>query len=171
MGDMAGLDVGWRIRKGRGVTSAVADRICELGRFGQKTGAGYYRYEPGKRDALPDPVVDQLIEDARKQIGIQPRKISEQEIVQRCVFALVNEGARILEEGIAQRASDIDLVYLMGYGFPIHRGGPMLYADMVGLMNVVRYMEGYARNPYIDKKFWQPAALLAKLAAEGKTFN
>ncbi|HEX9810857.1 MAG TPA: 3-hydroxyacyl-CoA dehydrogenase family protein, partial [Burkholderiales bacterium] len=100
-----------------------------------------------------------------------PRKISDQEIVQRCVFALVNEGARILEEGIAQRASDIDLVYLMGYGFPIHRGGPMLYADMVGLMSVVRYMEGFARNPYTDKTFWKPAPLLAKLAADGKTFN
>jgi 3-hydroxyacyl-CoA dehydrogenase len=177
MADLAGGDIGWAVRKRlyaanpNAPKALIADRLCEMGRFGQKTGAGYYRYEPGKRDALPDPIVDKVIEDSRKEMRITPRKISEQEIVQRCVFALVNEGARILEEGIAQRASDIDLVYLMGYGFPIHRGGPMLYADMVGLMNVVRYMESYARNPFVDRAFWQPAPLLAKLAAEGKTFN
>ncbi len=177
MADLAGGDIGWAVRKRKYAENpdmpkaVIADKLCEMGRFGQKTGAGYYRYEPGKRDALPDPVVDQVIEESRKAMGITPRKISDQEIVQRCVFALVNEGARILEEGIAQRASDIDLVYLMGYGFPIHRAGPMLYADMTGLMNVVRYMEGFARNPHTDKAFWKPAPLLAKLAAEGKTFN
>jgi 3-hydroxyacyl-CoA dehydrogenase len=177
MADLAGGDIGWAVRKRKYAENPnipkaiIADRLCEMGRFGQKTGAGYYRYEPGKRDALHDPAVDQVIEEARKELRISPRKISDQEIVQRCVFALVNEGARILEEGIAQRASDIDLVYLMGYGFPIHRGGPMLYADMVGLMNVARYMEGFARNPYTDKTFWQPAPLLAKLVAEGKTFD
>ena len=177
MADLAGGDIGWAVRKRKYAENPsmpkaiIADRLCEMGRFGQKTGAGYYRYEPGKRDALHDPVVDQVIEDARKELKVTPRKIPEQEIVQRCVFALVNEGARILEEGIAQRASDIDLVYLMGYGFPIHRGGPMLYADMVGLLNVARYMELFTRNPYTDHKFWQPAPLLAKLAAEGNTFN
>ncbi|HEX7042994.1 MAG TPA: 3-hydroxyacyl-CoA dehydrogenase NAD-binding domain-containing protein [Burkholderiales bacterium] len=177
MADLAGGDIGWAVRKRKYAENpdmpkaVIADRLCEMGRFGQKTGAGYYRYEPGRRDALHDPVVDQVVEEARRELGVIPRRISDQEIVQRCVFALVNEGARILEEGIAQRASDIDLVYLMGYGFPIHRGGPMLYADMVGLMNVVRYMEGFRRNPYVDRKFWEPAPLLAKLAAEGKTFN
>jgi 3-hydroxyacyl-CoA dehydrogenase len=177
MADLAGGDIGWAVRKRKYAENpkmpkaVIADKLCEMGRFGQKTGSGYYRYEPGKREALPDPVVDKVIEESRKEMGVMPRKISDQEIVQRCVFALVNEGARILEEGIAQRASDIDLVYLMGYGFPIHRGGPMLYADMTGLMNVVRYMEGFARNPYTDKTFWKPAPLLAKLAAEGKAFN
>jgi len=177
MADLAGGDIGWAVRKRKYAENPampkalIADRLCEIGRFGQKTGAGYYRYEAGKRDALHDPVVDQVIEECRRALNVTPRKISDQEIVQRCVFALVNEGARILEEGIAQRASDIDLVYLMGYGFPIHRGGPMLYADMIGPMNAVRFMEGFARNPYTDKTFWQPAPLLAKLAAEGKTFN
>ncbi len=177
MADLAGGDIGWAVRKRKYAENPnmpkalIADRLCEMGRFGQKTGAGYYHYEPGKRDALHDPIIDQVIEECRKALNVTPRKISDQEIVQRCVFALVNEGARIIEEGIAQRASDIDLVYLMGYGFPIHRGGPMLYADMVGLMNVVRFMEGFARNPYVDRAFWKPASLLAKLAAEGKTFN
>jgi 3-hydroxyacyl-CoA dehydrogenase len=177
MADLAGGDIGWAVRKRKYAENPnmpralVADRLCEIGRFGQKTGAGYYRYEPGKRDALNDPAVDQVIDKCRQELHVTPRRIPDEEIVQRCVFALVNEGARILEEGIAQRASDIDLVYLMGYGFPIHRGGPMIYADMVGLMSVVRLMEGFARNPYIDRKFWQPAPLLAKLAAEGGTFN
>jgi 3-hydroxyacyl-CoA dehydrogenase len=177
MQDLAGGDIGWAIRKRQYAEkpstprALIADRLCEMGRFGQKTGAGFYRYEKGKRDALPDPIVDEVIEKGRKELGVAPRKIPETEIVQRSVFALVNEGARILEEGIAQRASDIDLVYLMGYGFPIHRGGPMIYADMVGLMSVVRLMEGIARNPHVDAAFWRPAPLLAKLAAEGKSFN
>jgi 3-hydroxyacyl-CoA dehydrogenase len=149
----------------------IADRLCEMGRFGQKTGAGFYRYEAGRRDALHDPAVDEVITQCRKELGVTPRTLSDEEIVQRCVFALVNEGARILEEGIAQRASDIDLVYLTGYGFPVSRGGPMLYADTVGLMNVVRAMEGFAANPRGHKAFWQPAPLLARLAAEGKSFN
>ena len=177
MGDLAGNDIGWAIRKRRYVEkpdvkySKIADRLCELGRYGQKTGMGWYRYEAGKRDAIPDPVVDKLIEDYRKEKGITPRKISDEEIVERCIFALVNEAARLLEEGIAQRASDIDMVYLTGYGFPLHRGGPMLYADQVGLYNVVRAMQRFAAAPGGDAKFWQPAPLLAKLAAEGKTFN
>src|ERR1700674_1101952 len=177
MSDLAGNDVGWYIRKRRYVEkpnvvySKIADRLCELGRFGQKTGLGWYRYEAGRRDAIPDPAVDELIGRYRKEMGIAPRKIADDEIVERCILALVNEGARILEEGIAQRASDIDMVYLTGYGFPLYRGGPMLYADMLGLYNVVRSMARLATNAHADPTFWQPALLLAKLAAEGKTFN
>ena len=177
MSDLAGNDVGWYIRKRRYVEkpnvvySKIADRLCELGRFGQKTGLGWYWYEAGKRDAIPDPAVDELIGRYRNEIGIAPRKIADDEIVERCILALVNEGARILEEGIAQRASDIDMVYLTGYGFPLYRGGPMLYADMLGLYNVVRSMARLATNAHADPAFWQPAPLLAKLAAEGKTFN
>jgi 3-hydroxyacyl-CoA dehydrogenase len=174
MGDLAGNDVGWLIRKRRYVEkpnehySRIADKICELGRFGQKTGAGWYRYEPGKRDAIPDPVVDKVIEDYRKEIGVTPRKISDEEIVQRCIFALTNEGARIVEDGIALRASDIDVIYLAGYGFPLHRGGPMHYADEIGLANVARIMRGFARNPKADPKFWQPAKMIAERAQAGK---
>jgi 3-hydroxyacyl-CoA dehydrogenase len=116
-------------------------------------------------------VVDKLIEDHRKELGVKPRKLSDDEIVHRLVFALVNEGAKILDEGIALRASDIDMIYLTGYGFPLFRGGPMLYADSYGLFNVVNRMRDFARNPHGDASFWEPAPLLAKLAAEGKTFN
>ncbi|WP_096697119.1 3-hydroxyacyl-CoA dehydrogenase NAD-binding domain-containing protein [Polaromonas sp. AER18D-145] len=177
MGDLAGNDIGWAIRKRRYQEkpdmkySKTADLLCEKGRFGQKTGAGWYDYVPGKRDAIPNAEVVKMIEDHRASLGITPRKISDEEIVQRLVYALVNEGAHILEEGIASKASDIDMVYLMGYGFPIYRGGPMNYADQVGLFNVVQSMKRFAQNPLDDAKFWQPAPLLAKLAAEGKTFN
>jgi 3-hydroxyacyl-CoA dehydrogenase len=177
MGDLAGNDIGWAIRKRRAVEhpdmlySRTADKLCEMGRFGQKTGAGWYDYQPGKRDAIPSDVVVKMVEAHRKELGITPRKISDEEIVQRLVFALVNEGARILEDGIASRASDIDMVYLTGYGFPIHRGGPMLYADQVGLFNVMQAMKRFQRNPHDDAKFWEPAPLLRRLVAEGKTFN
>jgi len=114
------------------VKMVVADRLCEAGRYGQKTGAGFYRYEPGNRNALHDPEVDKVVDEVRAELGITPRKISNQEIVERCVYALVNEGAQILDEGIAQRASDIDMVYLTGYGFPVFRGGPMHYAEEWG---------------------------------------
>ena len=177
MGDLAGNDIGWAIRKRRYTEkpdmkySKTADLLCEKGRFGQKTGAGWYDYIPGKRDAIPNAEVVKMIEDHRKSLGITPRKISDEEIVQRLVFSLVNEAAHILEEGIASKASDIDMVYIMGYGFPVHRGGPMLYADQVGLFNVVQSMNRFAQNPLDDAKFWKPAPLLAKLAAEGKTFN
>ncbi|GAB4111980.1 MAG: 3-hydroxyacyl-CoA dehydrogenase NAD-binding domain-containing protein [Tibeticola sp.] len=177
MGDLAGNDIGWAIRKRRAVEhpdmkySKTADLLCERGRFGQKTGAGWYDYVPGKRDAIPNAEVVKMIEDHRASIGITPRKISDEEIVQRLVFALVNEGARLLEEGIAQRASDIDVVYIFGYGFPVSRGGPMFHADETGLFNVVQAMKRFARNPHDDAAFWQPAPLLARLAAEGKTFN
>jgi len=175
VGDLAGNDISWSIRKRQYAEDpkrqklVIADALCEAGRFGQKTGAGWYRYEPGKRDPIPDPVVDKIVEEGRRKLGITPRKISNEEIVERCVYALINEGARILEEKIAQRASDIDMVYLTGYGFPVFRGGPMLYADMTGLIAIERAMKRYraqTRNP-----FWEPAALLARLAAEGKTFN
>jgi 3-hydroxyacyl-CoA dehydrogenase len=177
MGDLAGNDIGWAIRKRRAqerpnmLYSRTADKLCELGRFGQKTGAGWYDYQPGKRDAIPSELVNKMIEDHRKELGITPRKISDEEIVQRLVFALVNEGARILEDKIASRASDIDMVYLTGYGFPIQRGGPMLYADQVGLFNVAQAMKRFQQNPRDDAKFWEPAPLLARLATEGKTFN
>ncbi|HET9470550.1 MAG TPA: 3-hydroxyacyl-CoA dehydrogenase NAD-binding domain-containing protein, partial [Usitatibacter sp.] len=175
--DLAGNDIGWAIRKRRYVErpnfvySRVADRLCEQGRFGQKTGAGWYRYEAGRRDAIPDPKVDEIIAAYRKEKGVTPRRIDDGEIVERCVYALVNEGARILEEGIAARASDIDMVYLTGYGFPLHRGGPMLYADMAGLYNVVRSMRRFEADPHADPSFWKPAPLLAKLAGEGRSFN
>jgi 3-hydroxyacyl-CoA dehydrogenase len=177
MGDLAGNDVGWYIRKRRYVEkpdlrySKTADLLCEMGRFGQKTGAGWYDYQPGKRNAIPSKLVTDMIDQHRAELGITPRKIGDDEIVHRLVYALVNEGAKILEEGIAMRASDIDMIYLTGYGFPLHRGGPMCYADTVGLFNVVQAMKRFAANPHDDAAFWQPAPLLAKLAAEGKSFN
>ncbi|HEX6706548.1 MAG TPA: 3-hydroxyacyl-CoA dehydrogenase NAD-binding domain-containing protein [Albitalea sp.] len=177
MGDLAGNDVGWYIRKRRYLEkpnmrySKTADLLCEMGRFGQKTSAGWYDYVPGKRDPIPSAVVNDMIEKHRVELGVKPRKISDEEIVHRLVFALVNEGAKIVEEGIALRASDIDMVYLTGYGFPLHRGGPMNYADTVGLFNVVQTMKRFAKNPQDDASFWQPAPLLARLAGEGKTFS
>jgi 3-hydroxyacyl-CoA dehydrogenase len=177
MSDLAGNDIGWAIRKRRYRErpdlkySRIADRLCERGRFGQKTSLGWYRYEAGSRDAIPDPIVDQLIIEHGKEIGAQRRRIGDEEIVQRLIFALVNEGAAILEEGISLRASDIDMVYLSGYGFPLHRGGPMLYADEMGLHKVVDCMRRFAANPHGDPGFWKPAPLLAKLASEGKSFN
>ncbi|MBT9597518.1 MAG: enoyl-CoA hydratase/isomerase family protein [Vitreoscilla sp.] len=177
MGDLAGNDVGWYIRKRRYLEkpnlrySKTADLLCEMGRFGQKTGAGWYDYQAGKRDAIPSPVVNEMIEKHRTAMGITPRQISDDEIVHRLVFSLVNEAARLLEEGIAQRASDVDMVYLTGYGFPLHRGGPMCYADTLGLYNVAQTMKRFAANPNDDAEFWQPAPLLAKLVAEGKSFS
>jgi 3-hydroxyacyl-CoA dehydrogenase len=177
MGDLAGNDIGWAIRKRRYVEkphmrySKTADLLCEMGRFGQKTGAGWYDYVPGKRDAVPSDAVVKMIEEHRKTLGITPRRISDDEIVHRLVYSLVNEAAKILEEGIASKASDIDMVYLTGYGFPLFRGGPMCYADSQGLFNVVQTMKRFAANPHDDAGFWTPAPLLAKLAAEGKSFT
>jgi 3-hydroxyacyl-CoA dehydrogenase len=142
-----------------------------MGRYGQKTGAGWYDYQAGKRDAIPSAVVEEMVVKHRASLGITARKISNDEIVQRLVFSLVNEAAHILEEGIASKASDVDMVYITGYGFPMHRGGPMLYADQFGLFNVVQAMNRFAQNPLDDAEFWKPAPLLARLAAEGKTFN
>ncbi len=177
MGDLAGNDIGWAIRKRRAVEygnlkySKTADLLCELGRFGQKTGAGWYDYQAGKRDAIPSALVEQMIADHRKELGIAPRKIGDEEIVQRLVFSLVNEAAHILEEGIANKASDVDMIYLTGYGFPVFRGGPLCYADTVGLYSVVQAMQRFAQNPLDDAAFWQPAPLLQRLVADGKSFT
>ena len=175
MGDLAGNDIGWYIRKRRYVEkpeivySKTADLLCEMGRFGQKTGAGWYDYKAGDRKAYPNQGVNDMIVKHSADIGVERRQISDQEIVERLVYSLVNEGARILDEGIAMRASDIDMVYLTGYGFPVYRGGPMFYADTVGLFNVLSAMEKYAKGRHGDA--WAPAPLLVKLAAEGKGFN
>ena len=177
MGDLAGNDIGWAIRMRRYVDkphmrySKTADLLCEMGRFGQKTGAGWYDYAPGKRDAIPSKLVEEMIAKHRAQLGITPRKIGDDEIVHRLVYSLVNEAAKILDEGIASKASDIDVVYLTGYGFPLWRGGPMRYADEQGLFNVVQAMKRFAANPLDDAATWQPAPLLAKLVAEGKSFT
>jgi 3-hydroxyacyl-CoA dehydrogenase len=168
MGDLAGLDVGWRIRKGRGVKSPVADRICELGRFGQKTGAGYYRYEPGNRTPIPDNEVEKIIVDVATTMGITRRPISDEEILQRLLYPMVNEGAKILEEKIAIRASDIDVIWVYGYGWPVYRGGPMFWADAIGLRALRDRMLEFKKAT--GDGFWTPAPLLDRLANEGKGF-
>src|SRR5512134_3865155 len=175
MSDMAGNDIGWDVRKRRYYEkpdmaySKFADKVCELGRYGQKTGKGFYRYEGGNRKPIVDPEIDALLARYRTESGLQARQIPDEEIVERCIFALANEGARILEEGIALRASDIDMVYLTGYGFPPYRGGPMFYADQVGLGKVLKSIQGF-RKGYQGAQ-WQPAPLLVKLANEGRRFN
>ena len=172
-GDLAGLDVGWRIRKEYrhlevpGIRQPFAeDRLCELGRYGQKTGAGWYKYDDQRR-ATPDPLVTELVRKWVDEAGIVQRQISAGEITDRCLYALVNEGARILEEGYALRASDIDIIYLNGYGFPAHRGGPMWYADTVGLKQVCDRVFEFHRQ---HGEIWRPAPLLKRLADEGKRF-
>ncbi|MDA0275658.1 MAG: 3-hydroxyacyl-CoA dehydrogenase NAD-binding domain-containing protein [Proteobacteria bacterium] len=175
MGDMAGLDIGWEIRKRRYVErpnfiySKIGDKVAELGRYGQKTGKGWYQYNLPDRKPIPDPKVDSIIEQYRKEKGVKTRQISDAEIVERLMYALVNEAAYILEEGIALRASDIDMVYLTGYGFPPYRGGPMFYADTVGLPKVLASIEQFSKG-YMGE-VWKPAPLLVKLAKEGRTFN
>ena len=175
MSDLAGNDIGWHIRKRRAIEapgfaySKLPDRLCEQGRFGQKTGAGWYDYQAGARTATPSSTVDAMVEQYSNGIGVARRAIPDAEIVERLVYALVNEGAKIVEEGIALRASDIDMVYLSGYGFPLHRGGPMLYADMVGLPAVLAAIEGFARGR--NGEAWTPAPLLVQLAAAGGAFN
>jgi 3-hydroxyacyl-CoA dehydrogenase len=174
MGDMAGNDVGWRIRKQQAATrpndrrySHLADQICEKGRFGQKTNAGWYRYEKGSRTPLPDPEIEALILAESKRLGTVRKPISDEEIVKRTIYALVNEGAKILEEGIALRPGDIDVIYLTGYGFPAWRGGPMFYADTIGLDKVYADVKRFHETHGF---FWRPAPLLEKLAREGKRF-
>ena len=175
MSDLAGNDVGWYIRKRRAVESPhlvyskTADILCEQGRFGQKTGAGWYDYKPGDRHAYPSQLVNDMIAEHSRELGIERRKVTDDEIIERLVYALVNEGAKILEEGIAMRASDIDMVYLTGYGFPLHRGGPMFYADTVGLPHVLDAMEKYSRGRHGEA--WAPASLMVKLAVDGKGFS
>ena len=173
VGDLAGLDVGWRIRKEHAHLRVagdryplVADKLCEMGRYGQKTGAGWYKYDENRK-AIPDPEVDKLIEEVAAEQGIKRRTITEDEIIERTQYALINEGAKILEEGIALRAVDIDIIYLNGYGYPARRGGPMWYADAVGLKKVY---DRICRFHEEHGKIWAPAPLLKKLAEEGRTF-
>jgi 3-hydroxyacyl-CoA dehydrogenase len=169
MGDLAGLDVGWRIRKGRGVKSPVADRICELGRFGQKTGSGYFKYEKGDRTPIPDAEVEKIIVDVSTQMGITRRAISDEEILQRLLYPMVNEGAKILDEKIAIRASDIDVIWVYGYGWPVYRGGPMFWADQIGLRALRDKMVEFQKAS--GDAFWTPSPLLNRLADEGKGFT
>jgi 3-hydroxyacyl-CoA dehydrogenase len=175
MADLAGNDIGWAIRKRRyaedprAERSSAADALCERGRFGQKTGKGWYDYEPGDRTAYPSAEVAALLAELSRELGVRPRKLDDREIVERLVFALVNEGALILEEGIAARASDIDLVYLTGYGFPAHHGGPMFHADRVGLHDVLAAVRRFGRGH--RGRVWTPAPLLVRLAETGQSFN
>jgi 3-hydroxyacyl-CoA dehydrogenase len=175
VGDLAGLDISWRIRQRRAKTrpkherySPIADRICELGRFGQKTGAGWYRYEPGSRTPIPDPEIEKLIISVSEELGITRRPIEDQEILERCIYALINEGAKILEQGIALRASDIDVIWIYGYGFPVYRGGPMFYADRAGLKVIYNTL---SRLYDIHGELLKPAPLLEKLAKQNKGFH
>ena len=178
MSDLAGNDVGWRIRQGKKekekrnvrYTGYVADAICELGRFGQKTGAGYYKYNLPDRTPIPDPEVEKIIEETSKKLGITRRAISDQEILERALYPMVNEGAKILEEGMAQRALDIDVIWVNGYGWPVYRGGPMWWADnVVGLKTIHDALLKY-RDASGDP-FWEPAPLLKKLVQKGKKFS
>ncbi|XP_066265568.1 peroxisomal bifunctional enzyme-like [Branchiostoma lanceolatum] len=186
MGDLSGLDIGWRGRIEKGLTTEqgpppatpplyrrgnrycpLADMLCMQGRLGQKTGAGWYRYEPGSRAALPDPVVHQMIREYRQQHGFKKRTISSQEIVERCLYPLINEGFHILEEGITARSMDIDVTYLFGYGWPRHTGGPMYYAErVVGLEKILRSLESYQAQ-YPDHHYLQPSPLLRNMVAKG----
>lgn len=172
--DLAGNDIAWYIRKRLyleypdRVYSKTPDRICELGRFGQKSSAGWYDYKPGDRTAIPSELVAKLVLEESARLGLSARKVSDEEIVERALYSLINEAARILEEGIALRASDIDMVYVAGYGFPEFRGGPIFYADTIGLPNILRTMRGFAKGYQPDA--WQPAPLLSKLASQGRNF-
>jgi 3-hydroxyacyl-CoA dehydrogenase len=174
VGDLAGLDVGWRNRKSRldkltprERACNILDKICEQGRFGQKTGAGFYRYEGG-RTPVPDPEIENLIVEHSKQVGIERRTISDEEIIGRCLYAMINEGAKILQEGVAARPVDIDMVWIHGYGFPVYRGGPMFYADQVGLKAIYDAILKYRDR--FGPDFWTPALLLAELAESSKGF-
>ncbi|NPU13380.1 3-hydroxyacyl-CoA dehydrogenase [Bradyrhizobium sp. 83002] len=168
MGDLAGLDIGWRSRKDRGIKSEIADALCEAGRFGQKTGKGYYKYETGSRAPLPDPDVEKLIDETLAKLGLKRRNVSDEEILERMMYPMINEGAKILAEGIAARPSDIDVVWLYGYGWPIYRGGPMYWADSVGLKHIAERLAFYAKET--NDPSLEPAPLLKQLADEGKTF-
>ncbi|SFL98275.1 3-hydroxyacyl-CoA dehydrogenase NAD-binding domain-containing protein [Marinobacter zhejiangensis] len=174
MSDLAGIDVGYRIREerrkaGEDVEASWMDKLAEQGRLGQKTQAGVYKYEDGSRAPVVDPAVDQIIADFRTEQGITPREISDQEILERCMYVMINEGAKILEEGIADRALDIDVVWIYGYGFPAYRGGPMFWADQVGLDTILSAVKKY--HDSIGGEQWQPSALLDKLVNEGKAFG
>jgi 3-hydroxyacyl-CoA dehydrogenase len=170
MADLAGLDIGWRVRKAQGkpkderYSGTIPDRLCELGHYGQKTGQGYYKYEAGSRTPKPYPELQEIVAQVAKELGIEQRKISDEEIVQRCIFPMINEGCKILEEGIALRASDIDIVWLNGYGFPAYRGGPMFYGELVGLDKVYATISEYHRK---FGKVWEPSPLLERAAKAG----
>ena len=173
MSDLAGIDVGYRIRQerrnsGEDVPLSWMDKLAEQDRLGQKTMAGVYRYEEGSRKPIPDPAVDAIIDEFRQEQGITPRQITDQEILERCMFVMINEGAKILEEGIADRALDIDVVWIFGYGFPAYRGGPMFWADQLGLETILKAVEKYHSDIGGDQ--WKPSALLKRLVAEGKSF-
>ena len=172
--DLAGLDISWAIEKRRAETrplderfSPLLDRICQLGRYGQKTGAGWYLYEEGRK-AVPDPVIEEIIFARSHEMSLNRRIIEDDEILQRCLYSMINEGAKILEEGLAIRSSDIDVIWLHGYGFPRHRGGPMFYADLVGLRNVCDKLDEFHRE-WGDK--WQPSGLLRSLADSDSSFG
>ena len=175
MSDLAGLDVSWRIRKRQAPThpthlrySPIADRICELGRFGQKTSAGWYRYEAGDRTPIPDSLVEKLVVEVSAELGIRRQPIDDGDIVPRCLYPLVNEGAKILEEGLAIRASDIDVVWINGYGFPRYRGGPMYWADQIGIATIHDAMQ---RLYDAHGEWLKPSPLLIDLARSGKNFS
>jgi 3-hydroxyacyl-CoA dehydrogenase len=166
MGDLAGLDVGWRIRQGRGTTAPISDALCEAGRFGQKTGAGYYKYEG--RTPTPDPDVERIIAAAQRKAGINPRSLPRDEIFERMFYPMINEGARILEEGIATRPSDIDVIWIYGYGWPAWTGGPMHYADGIGLRHIAERLNAHADRT--GDETLRPAPLLQRLADRGEGF-
>jgi 3-hydroxyacyl-CoA dehydrogenase len=169
MADMAGLDVGWRIRKGRGERNEIEDALCEAGHFGQKTGKGYFRYEAGSRTPLPDPEVERIILDASARAGLTRRQVAQEDIVERMIFPIINEGARILEEGIAARPGDIDVIWVYGYGWPVWRGGPMYYADQLGLAHIRDRLTLYAERS--GDETLRPAQLLRRLAEQGRGFG
>ena len=168
MGDLAGLDVGWRVRQARGTKAPIADALYEAGRLGQKTNAGYYHYEPGSRAPIPDPEVERIIVAVSKQLGVERRPIAEAEMLERLVHPMINEGAKILDEGIALRPSDIDVIWIYGYGWPIYRGGPMHYADGIGLRRIADRLTEFATR--FGEAALRPAPLLQRLAAEGRGF-
>jgi 3-hydroxyacyl-CoA dehydrogenase len=168
MGDLAGLDIGWRNRKALGTRAEIADTLCELGHYGQKTGKGFYVYEQGSRSGVPNPEVDALIEAASARLGFKRRPIDKQEITERLIFPMINEGAKILDEGIAYRPGDIDVIWVNGYGWPVWRGGPMFYADRVGLAHIRDRLAAHAARSGDESLL--PSPFLEKLAAEGRGF-
>jgi 3-hydroxyacyl-CoA dehydrogenase len=169
MGDLAGLDIGWRNRKSLGRTAAIGDALCELGRFGPKTGRGYYLYDAGSREPKVDPEVEKLIEEKAREKGVNRRDIPAEEITERTLYPMINEGAKILEERIAARPSDIDIVWTNGYGFPIGKGGPMFWADLEGLKKIVERLEYW--HGRTGKDAFRPAPLLRQLAESGGSFS
>jgi 3-hydroxyacyl-CoA dehydrogenase len=167
--DLAGLDVGWRIRKGRGEHAVIEDALCEAGHYGQKTGKGYFRYDAGSRTPVPDPEIEKIILEVSSRLGINRRPIAGEEIVERMILPMINEGARILEERIAVRPGDIDVIWVYGYGWPAWRGGPMYYADRLGLAHIRDRLTHYADRS--GDETLRPAPLVQRFAAEGRGFT